>query len=144
MTNACYVRLSCVIVRVLLKIEEQAMKSLPAELFYREVSATLHLWSLFTDEGVPTFCNGEGDTCLHIWSSKEKVEKIIETEDRFQHFKPLQIPWSQFESYWIRELLPDDVRFAINWVGKEHMVWEESAGELTNHVNKHICQRTHK
>ncbi|WP_136808762.1 DUF2750 domain-containing protein [Desulfosediminicola flagellatus] len=125
----------------LIHVEEQAMKSLPAESFYREVSATLHLWSISTDEGVPTFSNHDGATCLHVWSSREKVEKIIESESCFQQFRPLQIPWSHFESYWMAELLPEDVVFAVNWIGKKHKIWEEPASELTNHVNTLIHQR---
>lgn len=114
------------------------MKSINAESFYKEVVFSGHVWTIQTDDGVPTFEDKNGNATIFLWSSRERVVRIVEKDSLFKGFKPLEIPWTLFASKWLPDFASNKFVFSLNWTGNENAVWEESAEELAINMESHI------
>ena len=114
------------------------MKSINAESFYKEVVTTGHIWTVKTAGGIPTFDDEDGNTTIFLWSSRERVKRILEKESLFKGFSPLEIPWTLFAINWLPDFADNEFVFSLNWIGNESDVWEESAEELAINMENHI------
>jgi len=114
------------------------MKSINAESFYKEVVSTGQIWTVKTDDGIPTFDDKDGNTTIFLWSSRERVIRVVEKESLFKGSKPLEIPWTLFASKWLSDFASKKFVFSLNWIGNENAVWKESAEELAINMESHI------
>jgi len=108
--------------------------------FYKEVAETKNFWTVQRDGGVPTLQNNDGVNTFYVWSSRERVVKIIENEEPFQDCIPLEIPWANFAPKWLAELASQGITFSLNWTGSNNMVWEESADEIRTNMEKYLSR----
>ena len=106
--------------------------------FYREVVLSGNVWTIQVGKGVRTFDDKKGKTRFYLWSSRDRVMRIIENEYSFQGNKPLEIPWVLFSTKWMPGLAELQFAFVLNWSSRDNPILEESAEEITMNMEHHI------
>jgi hypothetical protein len=89
-----------------------------AEAFYREVATQLVVWTLRDHAGFPAPRTSTGQRAQPFWSSRERVEKIINTVPAYAGFEPVEISWATFRDAWIPGMTRDGLLVGINWSGE--------------------------
>jgi hypothetical protein len=54
---------------------------------------------------------------MPFWSSRKRVEKIIETVAAYAGFQPVEITLDEFLAAWLTSLEKDGLRVGLNWSG---------------------------
>ena len=87
-------------------------------IFYRDVAANRHVWTVKEERGFPAPRNSTGVRAQPFWSSLSRVERIIRTAPAYSAFQPYEITWDQFRDHWIPLLTRDGMKVGVNWSGK--------------------------
>ena len=88
-----------------------------ADAFYREVAQTGVVWTVRDDDGFPAPFNGEGSRAQPFWSSRSRVERIIQTVPAYKDFVPVEIELGAFLERWVPGLTKDGILVGVNWSG---------------------------
>ena len=89
-----------------------------AAAFYREVAERRLLWTVSDDGGFPAPINSSGERTQPFWSSRARVERIIETVAAYRGFHPVEITLEVFLERWVPGLTNDGILVGVNWTGK--------------------------
>ena len=74
-------------------------------------------WTVRDEAGYPAPENREGRRAQPFWSSRPRVERIIETVPAYSGFEPEEIPLADFMDEWLPDLERDGVLIGVNWSG---------------------------
>ena len=85
--------------------------------FYREVAATGLIWTIRDEGGFPAPLNADGDRTQPFWSSRSRVERIIESVAAYRGFIPVEIALHDFLERWVVGLAKDGILVGVNWTG---------------------------
>jgi len=88
-----------------------------AAAFYREVAVTGVVWTIRDDGGFPAPLRADGTRAQPFWSSRARVERIIETVAAYGGFLPVEIELSVFLDRWVPGLTKDGILVGVNWSG---------------------------
>jgi hypothetical protein len=85
--------------------------------FYREVAKTRVVWAMRDGGGYPSVTTADGKRAMPFWSSRSRVERIIQSVSAYSGFQPVEIPWSDFAARWVPGLARDGILAGVNWSG---------------------------
>jgi len=88
-----------------------------AEAFYRQVASSGVLWTLRDSGGFPAPANETGQRAQPFWSSRSRVELIIQGATAYRGFEPVEISWQAFKERWAPGLTQDNIFVGVNWSG---------------------------
>lgn len=83
--------------------------------FYREVADARSLWTVRDAGGFPAPLNAAGLRVQPFWSSRARVEEIIEELSDTAAFIPVEISWEEFRTLWVPGLKQDGILMGLNW-----------------------------
>lgn len=106
-----------------------------AQTFYREVAMSRVLWTPRDSGGFPTVTPAGGRPAMPFWSSRSRVERIIETVPAYAGFQPVEIRWSQFVARWIPGLTRDGLLVGVNWSGPQALGYDIEPEQLQRNVD---------
>ena len=86
--------------------------------FYREVARSGIVWTTRDEGGFPAPPNPYGRRAQPFWSSRKRVEKIIESVPTYAHFEPYKLTWTEFAQKWVPNLTRTKMLVGVNWTGK--------------------------
>jgi len=87
-----------------------------AAMFYREVAREGRVWSLRDTGGIPA-PQGDAGRSMPFWSSRRRVETIINNVEAYTGFEPFDIPLVEFLQAWLPGLERDGLKVGVNWSG---------------------------
>jgi Protein of unknown function (DUF2750) len=87
-----------------------------AATFYREVVERQRVWTLRDERGFPAPQTPHG-RAQPFWSSRSRVERIIENVQAYRDFEPVEIGLNEFVERWLPGLERDGLRAGVNWSG---------------------------
>jgi hypothetical protein len=105
-----------------------------ASAFYREVAQKRETWTLRDAGGFPTSPGSSGKRAMPFWSSRSRVEKIIETVRAYHGFTPHCLTWQQFCDSWLPGLEKDGLLVGVNWSGDRALGYDVEPAELRANV----------
>ncbi len=85
--------------------------------FYREVARTRVLWTLKDERGFPAPRTSDGTRAQPFWSSRSRVESIIDTVPAYSGFQPYEVSWQEFCDRRVPGLNEDGMKVGVNWSG---------------------------
>lgn len=88
-----------------------------AAAFYREVAQTGIVWTVRDDGGFPAPLKADGTRVQPFWSSRSRVERIIQAVPAYKDFVPVEIKLDAFLKRWVPGLTKDGILIGINWSG---------------------------
>jgi hypothetical protein len=89
-----------------------------AAAFYRQSVENNAVWTVRDEGGYPAPENREGRRAQPFWSSRSRVERIIESVPAYNGFEPEEIPLNTFLDKWVPELERDGLLVGVNWSGR--------------------------
>lgn len=105
-----------------------------AAAFYREVAASRRVWTIRDARGYPAPRGTSGKRAQPFWSSRSRVEKIIETVPAYAGFSPDEIDWDKFLSAWVPGLTRDGLLVGVNWSGKRAHGYDLEPAQVARNV----------
>jgi hypothetical protein len=102
--------------------------------FYREVAKTRVVWTVRDEGGFPAPMNPEGKRAQPFWSSRSRVERIIESVPAYSGFEPYEISWADFCAKWIPGFVRDGLLVGVNWSGKRAVGYDLEPENLVRSV----------
>jgi hypothetical protein len=109
-----------------------------AAAFYREVAKTRKVWTIRDAGGYPAPKGTDGKRAQPFWSSRSRVERIIETVPAYAGFSPDEISWEKFCSNWVPGLTRDGLLVGVNWSGKRARGYDLEPSQVERSVAAHI------
>jgi hypothetical protein len=109
-----------------------------ASAFYREVAETRKIWTIRDEGGFPAPMNSEGKRSQPFWSSRSRVEKIIQTVPAYAGFRPHELSWVEFQSRWVPDLKRDEILVGVNWSGPGALGYDIEPDAVQRNVEHHI------
>lgn len=85
--------------------------------FLKEVIKNQSVWTIRDEDGFPEPLNSEGKRAMPFWSTRKRVEKIIETVESYSHFTIYQISLEEFKQRWLAGMKRDSILVGVNWSG---------------------------
>ncbi len=107
-----------------------------AAIFYRDVEKSHKLWTLKDKDGFPAPKNKNSIRTMPFWSSKPRVELIIQKVDAYKDFEPVEVDLERFYNYWLKELKSAGQLVGINWSGKRATGYDLPPEILIDWINK--------
>ncbi len=98
--------------------------------FYREVARTREAWTLRDAGGFPAPMISSGKRSMPFWSSRSRVERIINTVPAYRGFVPYRLTWEEFCEKWAPDLEKDGVLAGVNWSGKRAVGYDYEPSKL--------------
>ena len=95
-----------------------------AKKFYLEVASNDFVWMLGGPSGNPVTVLSNGARVFPLWSSRTRIEKIIQTVDGYSQCVVLGNSWTDFEEMWAPHLASDGVLVGVNWSGSNATGYE--------------------
>jgi len=95
--------------------------SLPAAqaaIFYRDVARNRRVWTVRDASGFPAPKNSRGVRAQPFWSSRSRVERIINNVPAYRGFELVEITWEEFRDHDLPDLAEKGMEVGINWSGK--------------------------
>jgi Protein of unknown function (DUF2750) len=88
-----------------------------AAAFYTQSVENDAVWTVRDEGGYPAPKNSEGRRAQPFWSSRSRVERVIENVPAYDGFEPEEIPLNAFLDEWLPELESDGLLIGVNWSG---------------------------
>jgi hypothetical protein len=107
-----------------------------AAIFYRDVEVSLKLWTIKDKDGFPAPKNRDGIRTMPFWSSKSRVEQIIDSVPAYKNFEPVEVNLNEFYNYWLQELKSDGQLVGINWSGKRAIGYDLAPETLIKWIDQ--------
>jgi len=111
-----------------------SQSSAQAWTFYREVAESRVVWTVSDDVGYPAPKTETGERAQPFWSSRSRVEKIIQSVRDYSTFQPEAIAWEDFCQTWVPGLARDGLLAGVNWSGPRATGFDLEAAELQRYV----------
>ena len=102
--------------------------------FYREVAKTRVVWTVRDEDGFPLPMTSSGKRAQPFWSSRSRVERIIETVPAYSGFEPCEVSWEDFCNKWVPDFVKDNLLVGVNWSGKRAVGYDIDAENLVRSV----------
>lgn len=83
--------------------------------FFQEVADSLSLWTVRDGGGFPAPLNAKGQRVQPFWSSRARVDQIVEELSDTAAFIPVDVSWDEFCSVWVSGLEQDGILMGLNW-----------------------------
>jgi hypothetical protein len=109
-----------------------------AALFYRDVARTGEIWTIRDAGGFPAPMNSEGQRSQPFWSSRSRVEKIIETVPAYTGFEPYRVSWADFVARWVPGLKRDGILVGVNWSGPRALGYDMESEAVQRNVENYL------
>jgi hypothetical protein len=71
---------------------------------------------------------------MPFWSSRSRVERIIETVPAYRGFSPHRLSWEEFRDAWVPGLERDGILVGVNWSGERAVGYDIQPSELKQYV----------
>jgi len=105
--------------------------------FCKEVATNREVWTIqFPDGSYIKWENATGLEIFPVWSTKSRVQKIINYEEEFEGATPVKFSFDEFLSDWMPILLKNATGLGPNWAGENLMGWEMGAQEIIDRILK--------
>jgi hypothetical protein len=88
-----------------------------ASAFYEQVAKDRSVWTIKDANGFPAPATLSGARAMPFWSSRSRVERVIETDPAYRYFEPVNVSWDEFLAKWIPGLEADGLLVGVNWSG---------------------------
>ena len=72
---------------------------------------------------------------MPFWSSRSRVEKVIESFPAYRGFEPVEVAWSDFVVNWVPGLTRDGLVVGVNWSGPRVVGYDIEPEQLLKNVN---------
>jgi len=95
-----------------------SISSIHAHKFYQEVAKMKKVWTIKDNGGFPAPKNSSGTRSQPFWSSKSRVEKIIQNVSAYNSFEPYEIDLDIFIERWLVGLQKDEILIGVKWSGE--------------------------
>lgn len=105
-----------------------------AAAFYRQSVENDAVWTVRDEGGYPAPENREGRRAQPFWSSRTRVERIIETVPAYSGFEPEEIPLADFLDNWLPDLERDGLLIGVNWSGPSARGYDVEARDVAQAV----------
>jgi len=102
--------------------------------FYRDVAKNRKVWTIRDDGGFPAPKNGEDKRAQPFWSSRSRVQRIIETVPDYASFVPYEISWADFCQNWVPGLIQDGLLVGVNWSGSTALGFDMNPKQVQDSV----------
>ncbi len=113
-----------------------------AHAFYREVARLGRLWTIRDAGGFPAPIVASGQRAQPFWSSRSRVEKIIQSVPAYRGFEPVELEWSVFEDRWVPGLTKDGILVGVNWSGSRALGYDVEPEQVARNVRYHKEKRS--
>ena len=91
--------------------------------FYREATREGRVWTIRDAGGFPA-PQGDGARAMPFWSSRARVERVIERVPAYRDFDPFEIDLAGFMGRWLPGLDRDGLKVGVNWSGDRAMGYD--------------------
>ena len=88
-----------------------------ASAFSRDVARQGTVWTVRDEGGFPAPLSCGGRRAQPFWSSRSRVELVIENVAAYKDFEPVAIGLDEFVQRWLPGLGRDGLLVGINWSG---------------------------
>jgi hypothetical protein len=105
-----------------------------ASAFYREVAASRKVWTIRDAGGYPAPKGTSGKRAQPFWSSRSRVETIINTVPAYAGFTPDEISWEKFCSAWAPGMTRDGLLVGVNWSGERAVGYDIEPDQVVRNV----------
>jgi len=112
-----------------------------AAIFYREVVASGSVWTIRDSAGFPAPLRDDGHRAQPFWSSRQRVERIIDSVPDYLEFRPHEIALSDFLNRWGPGLERDGILVGVNWSGERARGYDISPVEVVECINHQRQQK---
>jgi hypothetical protein len=110
--------------------------------FCRDVAKNGKVWTIQLPDGsYIKWENDDGSEIFPLWSSKSRVEKVIDYEKHFEGAVPTSFPYDTFLTEWVPKLRGESIGLGPNWAGENLMGWEMGVDEVVDRVQREIDVR---
>jgi uncharacterized DUF497 family protein len=96
------------------------------------------VWTIRDDNGFPAPFNSDKVRAQPFWSSRSRVERIIESVPAYSGFVPHSIPWDEFVARWVPGLTKDGILTGVNWSGSRAVGYDIEPIALQRNVEAQI------
>ncbi|PAE35438.1 DUF2750 domain-containing protein [Bacillus sp. 7884-1] len=101
--------------------------------FINEIIDDRKVWTIESEEGVPITKSDTQDS-MPFWSSKLRVQEVINSISVYRNYKPLEISLQDFIENWIPNLNEDGLIIGANLNGESLIGHNWEPNELLNHL----------
>jgi hypothetical protein len=101
-----------------------------AAAFYEQAVKNGAVWTVRDEGGYPAPKNPEGRRAMPFWSSRTRVERIIENVPAYEGFEPVEIPLTEFLERWLPSLDGDGLLVGVNWSGARALGYDVEPATL--------------
>lgn len=98
--------------------------------FFTEATRDCAVWTINDENGFPAPVGEGGIRVAPFWSSRSRVETIIETVPAYSDFHPVEISLADYEERWLPGLRRDGFNVGVNWSGPRATGYELTPGEV--------------
>lgn len=106
--------------------------------FFEEAVQQKMVWTIANEEGYSISTNEQGESVVPLWSSRMKVEKIINSVPIYRGDHALAISLNDFINNRIDEFREDNLLVGANWCGKELMGREFLPSEILERIQDEL------
>jgi hypothetical protein len=105
-----------------------------AAAFYRQSVENGAVWTVRDDDGYPAPKNSDGRRAQPFWSSRSRVERIIENVPAYAGFEPEEVPLDAFLAEWVPQLEAEDLLVGVNWSGPNAVGYDIPPGDVKESI----------
>ena len=105
-----------------------------AAAFYKQVASSGVLWTLRDSGGFPAPVSESGQRAQPFWSSRSRVDLIIQGSPAYRGFEPVEISWHAFKEKWVPGLTQDKILVGVNWSGVKAKGYDLAPSQVVANV----------
>lgn len=108
--------------------------SAQADAFYREVLKSGSVWTVRDAGGTPAPRNADAQRAMPFWSSRSRVDNVIDSVADYANFEPVEIDLAGWRSRWLPGLAEDGLLVGINWSGARATGYDMSPEDVERNL----------
>ncbi|MFV1922535.1 MAG: DUF2750 domain-containing protein [Methylotenera sp.] len=108
-----------------------------ATVFFKEVSESGIVWAIKDENGFPSPLGDGGVRAMPFWSSKSRVQAVINNVPAYKGFQPVELELRVFKERWLAGLKKDQFNVGINWSGKNATGYDLSPNDVSKNLEYH-------
>lgn len=108
-----------------------------ATAFYADVAKHRMVYALSDDGGFPVLRVGGSDV-VPFWSSRSRVETVLQRHTKYAAFGIEEIPLADFLVRTLSLLADEAIRVGVNWSGPRLTGYDISVDDVRRNISHHV------